>query len=63
MKGISVKSIKKKWKDKSFAAGVNREVITKGTEMLGMETQDVIQLAIDGMTKIAPEIGLWPEEA
>ena len=31
--------------------------------MLGMETQDVIQLAIDGMTKIAPEIGLWPEEA
>ena len=63
MKGISVKSIKKKWKDKSFAAGVNREIITKGTEMLGMETQDVIQLAIDGMTKIAPEIGLWPEEA
>ena len=63
MKGISVKSIKKKWKDKSFAAGVNREVITKGTEMLGMETLDVIQLAIDGMTKIAPEIGLWPEEA
>ena len=63
MKGISVKSIKKKWKDKSFAAGVNREVITKGTEMLGMETQDVIQLAIDGMTKIASEIGLWPEEA
>ena len=63
MKGISMKSIKKKWKDKSFAAGVNREVITKGTEMLGMETQDVIQLAIDGMTKIAPEIGLWPEEA
>ena len=63
MKGISVTSIKKKWKDKSFAAGVNREVITKGTEMLGMETQDVIQLAIDGMTKIAPEIGLWPEEA
>ena len=63
MKGISVKSIKKKWKDKSFAAGVNREVITKGTEMLSMETQDVIQLAIDGMTKIAPEIGLWPEEA
>ena len=63
MTGISVKSIKKKWKDKSFAAGVNREVITKGTEMLDMETQDVIQLAIDGMTKIAPEIGLWPEEA
>ncbi len=63
MKGISVKSIKKKWKDKSFAAGVNRDVITKGCEMLGMETQDIIQLAIDGMTKVSPALGLWPEEA
>ena len=62
MKGISVKSIRKKWKDKSFAAGVNRGVIEKGCEMLGMETGDIIQLAIDGMTRIAPEIGLWPEE-
>ncbi len=63
MKGISVKSIKKKWKDKSFAAGVNREIITQGCEMLGMEAADIIQLAIDGMTKVAPDLGLWPDEA
>ena len=62
MKGISVKSIKKKWKDKSFAAGVNREVITQGAEMLGMDISDIIQLSIDGMTRIAPELGLWPSE-
>lgn len=62
MKGISVKSIKKKWKDRSFAAGVNRAVIEKGCGMLGMETADIIQLAIDGMTHVAQEIGLWPEE-
>ena len=62
MKGISVKSIKKKWKDKSFAAGVNRDVITSGCEMLGMDTAEIIQLAIDGMTEVAPELGLWPEE-
>lgn len=62
MKGISVKSIKKKWKDKGFAAGVNREVITSGAAMLGMELSDIIQLAIDGMTTIAPQIGLWPTE-
>ena len=62
MKGISVKSIRKKWKDKSFAAGVNRDVITQGAEMLGMDTADIIQLAIDGMTKVAPQLGLWPEE-
>ncbi len=62
MKGISVKSIKKKWKDKSFAAGVNRDVITKGAEMLGLDISEIIQTSIDGMTEIAPELGLWPEE-
>ena len=62
MKGISVKSIKKKWKDKSFAAGVNRELITKGAEMLGLDVSEIIQTTIDGMTKVAPQLGLWPEE-
>lgn len=62
MKGISVKSIKKKWKDKSFAAGVNRELITKGAEMLGFDISEIIQTTIDGMTKVAPQLGLWPEE-
>lgn len=62
MKGISVKSIKKKWKDKSFAAGVNRDVIQQGADMLGIELSEIIQMAIDGMTKVAPELGLWPVE-
>lgn len=62
MKGISVKSIKKKWKDKSFAAGVNRDVIQQGAAMLGIELSEIIQMAIDGMTKVAPELGLWPVE-
>ena len=62
MKGISVKSVKKKMKDKSFSAGVNRDIIAKGAEMLGMDISDVIQLCIDGMTKAAPETGIWPDE-
>lgn len=62
MKGISVKSVKKKWKDKSFAAGVNRDVIQQGADMLGIELSEIIQMAIDGMTKVAPELGLWPVE-
>ena len=62
MKGISVKSVKKKWGAKGFAAGVNRDIIEKGAEMLGVTKEDLIQLAIDGMTKVAPEMGLWPEE-
>ena len=63
MKGITVKSIKKKWKDKSFAAGVNRTLISDGAAMLEMDVNDVIQLAIDGITRIAPQLGLWPDEA
>lgn len=55
---LEVKSVKKKWKQKSFAAGVNREVIEKGAEMLGMELSTVIEETIKGMQKVAEEIGL-----
>jgi predicted hydrolase (HD superfamily) len=55
---IEVKSIKKKWKQKSFAAGVNREVIEEGAGMLGMELDKVIEETIKGMQEVAEEIGL-----
>lgn len=48
---LEVKSVKKKFKDKSFAAGVNRDVIRNGCEMLGMYLDDVIRETIDGMKK------------
>ena len=55
---LEVKSVKKKWKDKAFAAGVNREVIQKGAELLGMELSEVIKETIAGMREVAAEIGL-----
>ncbi len=55
---MKVKSVKKKWKDKSFAAGVNRDVIEKGAGMLGIELDKVIEDAIMGMREVAEEIGL-----
>lgn len=55
---MEVKSVKKKWKQKSFAAGVNREVIEEGAELLGMEMDKVIEETIKGMQKVAEEIGL-----
>jgi putative nucleotidyltransferase with HDIG domain len=55
---MKAKSVKKKWKDKSFAAGVNREVIEKGAEMLGMELSELITDVIMGMREVADEIGL-----
>ena len=58
IEGMEVKSVKKKWKDKRFAAGVNREVIEKGAQMAGIDITELIQTTIDAMTKIAPQIGL-----
>jgi len=55
---LEVKSVKKKFKDKAFAAGVNREVIRNGCEMLDMELDEVIREAIEGMKEKAQEIGL-----
>lgn len=55
---LEVKSVKKKFKDKSFAAGVNRDVVRSGCEMLGMELDEVIRETIAGMKENAQEIGL-----
>jgi len=55
---MKAKSVKKKWKDKSFAAGVNRDVIEKGAEMLGMGLSELITDVIMGMRQIADQIGL-----
>lgn len=52
------KSVKKKWKEKSFAAGVNREVIEKGAAMLGVELTVLIEDAIAAMQDVADQIGL-----
>ena len=55
---IKVKSVKKKFKDKSFAAGVDREVIKKGAQLLNMELSELITQVILGMQPVAEKIGL-----
>lgn len=55
---MSPKSVKKKWKEKSFAAGVNRGVIEKGAAMLGVDLNQLIEDAIAGMREAAEDIGL-----
>ena len=55
---LEPKSVKKKWKDKAFAAGVDRSIIEKGIEILEMEKDYVIQETINAMRKVAEEIGL-----
>ena len=55
---MKAKSVKKKWKNKRFAAGVDRSIIASGAEMLGVEISELITDTIMGMREVAAEIGL-----
>jgi predicted hydrolase (HD superfamily) len=55
---MEARSVKKKWNDKKFAAGVDRSVIEKGAEMLGVNLEELITDCIMGMRTVAEEIGL-----
>lgn len=55
---VTLKSVKNKWKDKRFAAGVNRSIIEKGAAMLNISLDELIEDTIRGMQEVAKEIGL-----
>jgi putative nucleotidyltransferase with HDIG domain len=55
---LEARSVMKKWKDKAFAAGVNRSVIEKGTAMLGVDLTELVTDVIMGMRQVADRIGL-----
>lgn len=55
---IEARSVRKKWNDKKFAAGVDRGVIEKGAQMLGVSLDELITDCIMGMRVVAEEIGL-----
>lgn len=56
--GMKAKSVRKKMKQKSFAAAVSREDIVRGAEDLGVELNEHIQFVIDAMAEIAEDLGL-----
>jgi len=58
---LEPKSVRKKWKDKRFAAGVDRTIIERGAQMLGMELHELIKETILGMREVAEAIGLQGE--
>jgi putative nucleotidyltransferase with HDIG domain len=55
---LKVKSVKKKWKDKSFAAGANRKEIEQGAEELGIDLWEHVANVIKAMDSIAEELDL-----
>jgi len=55
---LEARSVKKKWKEKGFAAGVDRAVIEKGVAMLGADLTAFIEEVIAAMKPVAAELGL-----
>lgn len=55
---LTPKSVKKKWKDKAFAAGVDRSIIERGAAMLGVDIPELVEDTIMGMREVADAIGL-----
>jgi putative nucleotidyltransferase with HDIG domain len=55
---LEVKSVSKKWKDRAFAAGADRDIIQKGIDLLGMERSELIADVIQGMREAAAELEL-----
>jgi putative nucleotidyltransferase with HDIG domain len=55
---LTPKSVRGKWKDKAFAAGVNRAEIEQGAQEMGVELNEHIATVIEAMKGIAPRLGL-----
>lgn len=58
---VKVKSVRKKWKDKRFAANVNREEIEQGAEQLGVDLWEHVGHIIESMQRISEQLGLSGE--
>ncbi len=55
---LKASSVKKKWKDRAFAAGANREEIARGADEFGVDLWSHVDNVIQAMRSIAPELGL-----
>ena len=55
---MELSSLKKKFKDKKFAAGCSRDVITQGAERLGWTLDELFQKTLDVMKQLSPTMGL-----
>ena len=63
IEGMAPKSVKKKLKQPSFAAGVNRDEVRQGAEELGVDFDEHVQFVIDAMAARSDELGLGPKES
>ena len=59
---IKPKSVVKKLKDRAFAAGVDRDQVARGVELIGLDRADHFQNVIDGMRDVAHVLGIRGED-
>jgi len=55
---VRIKSVRKKWKDKAFAAAVNRAQVADGAEAMGVELWEHVAIVLQAMQSVAADIGL-----
>ena len=58
LSGVTTKSVLRKWKEKSFARGVNRELIEQGARELGIPLEEHIEIVLSAMKEISEKLGL-----
>lgn len=58
VRDLETRSVRKKWKQASFAAGVNRQVIERGAALMGVDLDELTGQVIEAMRGVADEIGL-----
>lgn len=58
IRDVKVKSVRKKWKDRRFAAAVDRKQIEQGAAELGVDLSEHIRIVLEAMQEIAPALGL-----
>jgi putative nucleotidyltransferase with HDIG domain len=59
---LTPRSVTKKLKDRAFAAGVDRDDVARGIELVGLERAEHIQNVIDGMRAVAEDLGIRGED-
>jgi putative nucleotidyltransferase with HDIG domain len=59
---LKPKSVTKKLKDKTFAAGVSREEVQRGVELIGLDRAEHIQNVIDGLRSVAAQLGIRAQD-
>jgi predicted hydrolase (HD superfamily) len=58
IRDVTVKSVKNKWKDKAFAAGVHRGEIEAGAAALGVDLWEHVRVVLESMQEIGGDLGL-----